>query len=89
MDRIMKLLGYENINNIKIKKEFESTPPKCIKLMLKQLYYMRYHKFEQTIILDSDNWLIDGYTTYLIVKNIGKKYVKVRRRNEQSRTMEY
>lgn len=80
MDRIMRLFGYENINNIKIQEKFKMKPPKYEKLLSKKLYHIQHHRFEQPIVLDRFNWLIDGYTTYLIAKEMGKRYVKIRRR---------
>ena len=79
MEKIMKLLGYENINNIKIKKAFERNLPKINKMSEKLTYYIKNNKYEQPIVLDNENWLIDGYTTYLIAKYTNEKYVKVRR----------
>lgn len=80
MDKIMKLFGYENINNIKIQEEFKNKPPKYQKMLEKKLYHLQHHKFEQPIVLDNNNWLVDGYTSYLIANGLGKKYVKIRRR---------
>ena len=52
MDKIMRLFGYENINNIKIQEEFKNKPPKYQKMLEKKLYHLQYHKFEQPIVLD-------------------------------------
>ena len=81
IDKIMKLIGRENINNIKIAKEFKNNKPKSEKMTYKWNFYQLYGKFEQPIVLDKNNYLIDGYTTYLIAKQLGKKYIKVKRVN--------
>jgi len=75
----MKLLGKENINNIKISKEFKKHPPKESKMWLKRAYFIFNDKFEHSIVLDKNNVLIDGYTTYLIAQEQGMKYVEVER----------
>lgn len=80
MDKLMRLFGFENINNIKIKESFKNNPPKYHKLLEKKIYHMQHNKYEQPIVIDDDNWLIDGYTTYLIEKGFERKYVKVKRR---------
>lgn len=81
IDKIMKLIGIENINNIKIAEEFKKNKPKSEKMIYKWNFYQFYGKFEQPIVLDKNNYLIDGYTTYLIAKQLGKKYIKVKRVN--------
>lgn len=81
IDKIMKLIGIENINNIKIAEEFKKNMPKSEKMIYKWNFYQLYGKFEQPIILDKNNYLIDGYTTYLMAKQLGKKYIKVKRVN--------
>lgn len=79
LDKIMELLGKENINNIKIPKEFKEHLPTAHKMAFKRAYYIINNKFEQPIVLDKNNVLVDGYTTYLIEKERGTKYVQVER----------
>lgn len=76
--KLMKLLNYENILNIKISKEFKNHPPKYTKLMEKQIFYLENNKFKDDIILDNTNTLVDGYTAYLIAKQFHKKWLKVK-----------
>lgn len=79
LDEIMKIFGKEKLSNIKIQDEFRKNPPKYEKMLKKLAYYNTYQNFEQSIVLDKDNYLIDGYTTYLIAKDLGMRYVKVKR----------
>ena len=77
MDKIMRLFGKENINNIIISNEFKNTVPKPNKMRDKWLFYKVFGEFKERIVLDEDNCLVDGYTSYLIAKEEGKKYVPV------------
>lgn len=79
LDKMMKLLGYEKLSNIKIREDFKKTPPKRKKLDNKWEFYIIYGKFEQAVVLDRNNYLLDGYTTYLIAEGLEKKYIKVKR----------
>ncbi len=79
IDKIMKLLGKENIRNIKIQDGFKKNPPRFKKMLEKMNYYNEYQNFEQPIVVNGDNVLIDGYTTYLIAKQLGIRYMKVKR----------
>lgn len=78
---ILKIFKKENINNIKIKKEFLDSPPKREKMIQKWNIYTATGKFKDEIVIDNNNYLIDGYTTYLMCKTLNKKIVKVRRVN--------
>ena len=82
MGRILKLFGYEKINNIKIQEEFKNHPPRPLKMLVKKIYHINHGRFEQPIVLNEKGYLIDGYTTYLIAKGMGKKYIKVVRIKE-------
>lgn len=79
MERLIKLLGYEYIKNIKIKYWFKRTPPKKEKMQRKLDYYNRTGSYESKVILNKNNELIDGYTTYLLAKKHGRKIIKVTR----------
>ncbi len=74
--KIMKL------SKIKIPKEFELHPPKFKKMLEKIAFYLEHRKFEQPIIIDKNNILVDGYTTYLLATECGKKYMLVGVRND-------
>lgn len=75
-DLIMKLLGYENINKIKIPNEYKK--PREIKLQAKKHMYKKYGILPE-IILDRNNVLVDGFCSYYIAQVWNIKYVKVRR----------
>ena len=42
---------------------------------LKERYFIKTGLLKSDIILDSDNYLIDGYTSYLLAKDQGMEYV--------------
>ncbi len=79
IEKIMRLLEKEKLSNIKIQKSFEKHPPRPEKMIAKWNFYQLYGTFSQSILLDKDNYLIDGYTTYIIASSLDKKYVKVKR----------
>lgn len=69
----------KKLKNIKISKQFKMNYPGQIKLISKMEYYLRNNKFEQPIIVNKDNVLVDGYTSYIIAQMLNKKYVRVKR----------
>lgn len=69
----------KRLKNIKISKEFKMKYPKTLKLISKMEYYLRNNKFEQPIVINKDNVLVDGYTSYIIAQMLNKKYVRVKR----------
>lgn len=77
IDFFMKLMGYENINNIKIPSKYKV--PGAEKLKCKMCFYQTTGEFQDKIILNNENLLLDGYITFKICKWIGIKYVKVTR----------
>lgn len=79
LEEIMKIFGREKLSNIKIQDSFKRNPPKHEKILEKIAYYNTYQNFEQPIVVDKDNVLIDGYTTYIIAKGLGMRYIKVKR----------
>ena len=80
--QILRILNKENINNIKIKKGFLDTPPKRDKMIEKWVFYTATGKFKDEIVIDNNNYLIDGYTSYLMAKTLDLKYVSVKRINK-------
>lgn len=46
-------------------------------MWVRRLVYRATKKLFAQIVLDNENFLIDGYTSYLIAKENNKKYVKV------------
>lgn len=75
LDFIMKLFGYENIKNIKIQKEY--TLPRVKKLLCKATFYQTTGQFLDKVIVNDENILLDGYTTYILNKWLENKYIKV------------
>lgn len=69
----------KKLKNIKISKKFKMSYPNTLKLMSKMEYYLHNNKFEQPIIVNKDNVLVDGYTSYIIAQMLNKKYVRVKR----------
>ena len=63
------------ISNIKIQKYFKM--PNCNKMKRRQEYYEKYSYFRSTIILNNKNYLVDGYTTYLLAKEMGYDYITI------------
>lgn len=74
-----KLFSKEKISNIKINEEFKRTKPKKWKMQSKENYFLKYGIFESKIVLDKNNVLIDGYTSYLLAKKFKVNVVKVER----------
>lgn len=76
--QILRILGYEYLSDIKINKRWKE--PREIKLLNKLLYYAKYGQYESEIVIKGkNNMLIDGYTTYILEREKGKKIVKVKR----------
>ena len=65
------------IENIKIPKRFQQ--PRTEKLNRRYEYYKRHNYFRSTIILDNKNNLLDGYTTYILAKEMNFDYITILR----------
>lgn len=63
------------IENIKIPKKY--VKPNSIKLISKDVYYYTHNYFRSQIVLTKDNYLIDGYTTYLLAKEKGFEFITI------------
>ena len=63
------------LSDIMIYPCFQATPPGAHKMELKERYFIKTGLLKSDIILDSDNYLIDGYTSYLLAKDQGMEYV--------------
>ena len=82
--KIIAALGLHNpgnpykvkVSDIVIPVEFKESPPRFKKMMHKREYFRRNDRFESKIILNKDFLLIDGYTSYIIAKENGMKYVE-------------
>ena len=46
-------------------------------MVAKWIYYWDNDGFSQPIVLDKNNYLVDGYTTYIMAKVLKKKYMPV------------
>lgn len=77
IDEIYKMKNTKivDIKEIKIPKKFSK--PKSAKMKNRIEYYNTYKRFEVPIIIDEDNNLIDGYTTYLIAKKYNFNNIQV------------
>lgn len=63
------------INDIRIPKEFQK--PRIEKMKERIEYFKKNQNFETQIIVDKDNNLKDGYTSYLIAKKYGIDFINV------------
>lgn len=75
LDLIMKLLGYENIKKITIPEGYKI--PRADKLRCKLNFYKETGEFQDQIIVNKENVLLDGYITYILSKWADIKYTKV------------
>lgn len=51
--------------------------PNPTKLISRIGYHIVHNKYQVPIIVDKNNMLVDGYTSYLIAKRLEKRFVKV------------
>ena len=63
------------IENIKIKDDFKR--PNYYKMLERKAYYQKHKYFRAEIVLDNRNFLINGYTTYLLAKEMGFDYITI------------
>ena len=83
--KIIVALGLHNpgepykvkVSDIIIPEEFKATKPRFKKMIQKRKFYRKNNRFESKIVLNKDFLLIDGYTSYIIAKENGMKYVEV------------
>lgn len=68
------------LSKIKISKEFKKHKPKSKKMNEKNYFYIINDTFKEKIILDKNNVLVDGYTTYLLAQEYEKKFIWVHKR---------
>lgn len=79
-----KLFGKKDINfevididKIKVKWTWKQSYPREEKLTRKKQFYNDNGYCEDRIILNKNNKLLDGYTSYVIAKELGFKEVKI------------
>ena len=68
----MKLI---RLSKIKIPKHW--CLPDFYKLMQRTVYYAQCKRYKVPIVINKENVLVDGYTSYLIAKGLNKKIVRV------------
>lgn len=80
----MKLLKDFQIKDIVISEDFKNTTPAERKLQRKEDYFINTGKLPEDIVINDDNVLIDGYTTYLVAvkhgilsSNVKRGYVEL------------
>lgn len=66
------------IDNIKIFNSFTKPNPK--KLDRRRKYYLKHRYFRSAIVLSKNNYLVDGYTTYLLAKEMKFDYITIVRK---------
>ena len=84
MRKIIAALGLHNpgepykvkVSDIIIPEEFKATKPRFETMIQKRKFYRKNNRFESKIVLNKDFLLIDGYTSYIIAKENGMKYVE-------------
>lgn len=77
LDFIARLFGGIDIDKIIIPGHYKR--PGAEKLKRKKQFFIENGYFESNIIIDENNKLIDGFTTYFIAKVYEFKYINVTR----------
>lgn len=72
----LKRLSKYYFHDIKIPQRFSCHPPKPDKIIEKMLRFSRESELED-ILVDENLYLIDGYCSYLIAKQVGEEFVKI------------
>lgn len=72
---ILKRKKKVKTDEIRITPKYAQTPPKSNKLIRKTAAYIKYGTLD-TIYLDKNLNLIDGYCSYLIAKALGVEKIK-------------
>lgn len=75
----MELLKDFQIKDIVISEDFKNTTPAERKLQRKEDYFINTGKLPEDIVINDDNVLIDGYTTYLVAVKHGILSANVKR----------
>lgn len=66
------------LSEIKIPVDFESSIPNTYKYNKCERYYKENNKQDRYLVVNENNYLIDGYIMYLVLKNNGAEYGDVR-----------
>ena len=75
----MELLKDFQIKYIVISEDFKNTTPADRKLQRKEDYFINTGKLPEDIVINDDNVLIDGYSTYLVAVKYGILSANVKR----------
>lgn len=67
------------LDKINIPTNFRRDLPNRVKISNRYSFYKKTGSFDREILIDENNNLIDGYTTYLICKMVGIEKVRVLR----------
>ena len=78
-ENLLEFFGYIDITKIKIEEDFKKTKPKYRKMQEKKMFFAVTGKFMEPIIINQNNVLINGYTSYILANCNYYKYVKVKR----------
>lgn len=65
------------IEDIKIKEQFRKSGINKKKLRQKECFYIEFGYFEDRIILNENNYLLDGYSTYILALQNGIKEIEI------------
>lgn len=65
------------LKDIKIREDFKRTQPSKNKMKEKWFFYRKTGSLESDIIINKNGYLIDGYTSYLIVEADNIKKIDV------------
>lgn len=74
----MKKIESFPVKDIIISEDFKDTDPAVWKLQRKVDYYKQHGELPEDIIINDENVLIDGYTTYLAAVMYGLEYMPVK-----------
>ena len=77
LDWIMKLLGYERVENIKVPVQFKV--PCVEKIRCKDIFWHTTRKYQDVIVINEENISLDGYITLILARWNAAKYAKVLR----------
>ena len=66
------------LSEIKIPEDFKSSIPNTYKYNKCERYYKENNKQDRYLVVNENNYLIDGYIMYLVLKNNGDEYWDVR-----------
>lgn len=75
LDFIMRLFGYEKIDDIKIPSNYKV--PRIKKLVCKIGFLQKTGKYLDKVVINKEKMLLDGYTTLILKRWKEAKYIKV------------